>query len=700
MSGIMDFLAQLFTDPYQQGGGPIASLLNPGSAASTATPLTPVSPVAGSPFQFRPGLFGDSIIGRAVRGGLAGLASSTGYTGGSAIGAGFEGATDAARKRQLFNMQNLQAGQEYQGGALNLLSSRLQLERTFKQYQYFQMIPKDMTFDQWVATQGQAGQAAGGPPASAPQVGQQQPPALDPTAQGGQPESTWQPQGGSVANAPQVGQTQPQGGQTAPQPSAGDNAYGIDPDLVNVTDPSAPKVQYALQRLAFMMGQPAADLAQKNIIAGRPYQTGLAILNARAAAGNANITDRGAGTGIYALRTDDQGNPLPPTMIARNPVQVGGLNAAGQPTTNFVFPPVQGAAAEQTPGGPPSLGQGSSLANAPQIGALPPALWTAQQYVESHFDPKLISPKGATGAGQFMPGTAAQYGGNGTDAQKAYMGDLYKKYGNLPTALVAYNWGPGNTDAWIKAGADPQKLPAETQKYVSSVLDLTGQQGAPAPAAGQGGQSDGIVTGLSPFQQKRQGQFADTTNALENSVVPTLQAEQRVLAIMEAMKKFNSGTWSTIKADVIGGLNSAGIPLPKEIMDDPAQVQIALKNNFQAALTQISGFSSQPAAISLTQAQENFAHPNLQPEANLAIGAQAVGTMRWQRAMIADLQKAKLNGTQDPNEFALEWSQKHPLQPYIDAAAKDIGPLKGMAPQSNGAPNTTPPPPPGFIPLQ
>lgn len=343
MSGIMDFLSQLFTDPYQQGGGAIASLLNPGSAASTATPLTPVSPVAGSPFQFRPGLLGDSIIGRAARGALSGLASSTGYTGGSAIGAGFEGATEAARKRQLFNMQNLQAGQEYQGGALNLLSSRLQLERTFKQYQYFQMIPKDMTFDQWVATQGQIGQvgAPGGPPAGAPQVGQgdgtvPMPMGPDGVARpyaNGNPQAT--PPAASIGSAPQVGQTQPQAG-----PSAADNAYGIDPDLVNVTDPSSPKVQYALQRLGFMVSPQAAELAQKNIIAGIPYQTGLATITAQAQANNANLTDKGPGTSNIGLRNGV------PYLISRNPIPVAGYNkVTGAPTTTFAFPPMEGAIA-------------------------------------------------------------------------------------------------------------------------------------------------------------------------------------------------------------------------------------------------------------------------------------------------------------------------------------------------------------------
>lgn len=356
MPGLLDFLSSLVTDPYQQGGGLLAQALNPQSAASsglnTPTAPAPVSPVAGSPFQFRPGLLGDSPLGRILRGAAAGAADSTGYTGIGALGAGFQGATQAAQRRQLFNMQNLQAGQEYQGGALNLLGSRLGLERTFQQYKYFGMVPPDMTFDQWVATQGQTGQA-GGPPAGAPQVGA----ATEPVGANGQQGPYAAPpaaQGSSIANAPQVGQTPPQG-----------NSMPIDPALANVTDPSDPRVIYALQKLAFTMGQPAADMVQKAMIAGMPYQKALAVVTSQASAGNANVQDRGPGTGVIGLRTDAQGNPLPPQIIARNPVQVPGVDpVTGAPKTNFVFPPIGGlVGASGNTGAPPQTqnGQGTSF---------------------------------------------------------------------------------------------------------------------------------------------------------------------------------------------------------------------------------------------------------------------------------------------------------------------------------------------------
>ena len=48
---------------------------------------------------------------------------------------------------------------------------------------------------------------------------------------------------------------------------------------------------------------------------------------------------------------------------------------------------------------------------------------------------------------------------------REYFGKMLDKYGDPKLAAIAYNWGPGNTDKWLMAGADPSKLPRETQKY-------------------------------------------------------------------------------------------------------------------------------------------------------------------------------------------------------------------------------------------
>lgn len=107
--------------------------------------------------------------------------------------------------------------------------------------------------------------------------------------------------------------------------------------------------------------------------------------------------------------------------------------------------------------------------------------------VESSGDPNAVSPKGARGLMQLMPGTAKAPGygippaKDDSNAENlrvgtAYLNAMLQKYnGNLEYALAAYNWGPGNTDKWIADGADPAKLPAETRDYIPKVMAAMGQ---------------------------------------------------------------------------------------------------------------------------------------------------------------------------------------------------------------------------------
>ena len=85
------------------------------------------------------------------------------------------------------------------------------------------------------------------------------------------------------------------------------------------------------------------------------------------------------------------------------------------------------------------------------------------------------SSAGAMGIAQFMPATAKQYGINPDIPEEAAIGMgkhlryLMDKYENPKLAAIAYNWGEGNTNKWLKAGADMDKLPKETKKYVASL---------------------------------------------------------------------------------------------------------------------------------------------------------------------------------------------------------------------------------------
>jgi hypothetical protein len=94
---------------------------------------------------------------------------------------------------------------------------------------------------------------------------------------------------------------------------------------------------------------------------------------------------------------------------------------------------------------------------------------------ESRGNPTAGSPKGARGLMQLMPGTAKELGvedptnpAQNVKGGVKYFDQMLRKYGNVKDALVAYNWGPGNADKWIKGGRSGA-LPQETQKYINNI---------------------------------------------------------------------------------------------------------------------------------------------------------------------------------------------------------------------------------------
>jgi hypothetical protein len=53
---------------------------------------------------------------------------------------------------------------------------------------------------------------------------------------------------------------------------------------------------------------------------------------------------------------------------------------------------------------------------------------------------------------------------------RAYLAQMFQRYGNWTDAVGAYNWGPGNMDQWIAGGRSAERLPAGVSRYISKVL--------------------------------------------------------------------------------------------------------------------------------------------------------------------------------------------------------------------------------------
>jgi soluble lytic murein transglycosylase-like protein len=90
---------------------------------------------------------------------------------------------------------------------------------------------------------------------------------------------------------------------------------------------------------------------------------------------------------------------------------------------------------------------------------------------ESGWNPNAVSPKGATGLAQLMPGTARTLGVDINDPKEnleggaRYLRAMYDKFGSWRLALAAYNAGPGAVEEY--GGIPPY---TETKNYVIAIL--------------------------------------------------------------------------------------------------------------------------------------------------------------------------------------------------------------------------------------
>ena len=97
------------------------------------------------------------------------------------------------------------------------------------------------------------------------------------------------------------------------------------------------------------------------------------------------------------------------------------------------------------------------------------------------------NPNGPQGPMQVSAAAAADLGGgNRFDLAenrmlgRGYLALMYQRYGNWPDAIAAYNWGPGNMDAWIGSGRWRSSFPLEVERYQGRVLRDAGLDRTPA----------------------------------------------------------------------------------------------------------------------------------------------------------------------------------------------------------------------------
>jgi soluble lytic murein transglycosylase-like protein len=155
--------------------------------------------------------------------------------------------------------------------------------------------------------------------------------------------------------------------------------------------------------------------------------------------------------------------------------EVPAKDIAGFEVEEYVPPPPPPEVRISAVTAPPSATPHELLADAATIHGLRPEFVRSVAAVESAYRTAAISPKGAIGLMQLMPGTAKELGvdphnpAENAEGGARYLKELLLRYSGkrdpVRLALAAYNAGPGAVDRY--GNIPPYR---ETQAYVEKVL--------------------------------------------------------------------------------------------------------------------------------------------------------------------------------------------------------------------------------------
>ena len=175
--------------------------------------------------------------------------------------------------------------------------------------------------------------------------------------------------------------------------------------------------------------------------------------------------------------------PLPASAQVMEIDDAGGVTIHDRPEVTLAT----GATAIETPaahqiGRPRVLDRDNLTDAASQVG-LSADLVEAVAWRESGLRRGVVSPAGAIGEMQLMPGTARDLGVDPFDSRQnfsggaVYLSTLLRRYdGDMMKALAAYNAGPKAVDRY--GGVPPYK---ETEAYVAAILDRLSRRATASP---------------------------------------------------------------------------------------------------------------------------------------------------------------------------------------------------------------------------
>lgn len=183
-----------------------------------------------------------------------------------------------------------------------------------------------------------------------------------------------------------------------------------------------------------------------------------------------------------AAQTTAGDQPTTPTPAAATAtVSTASTSAAAISAQRAVTPAVSTALAGKRAALPAAAAPWlSTIRSAATKAGIDPDLLTSLVWVESSFQPDAVSPAGAVGLAQLMPGTAKGLGVDPTnpaqnlDGAARMLGGLIEQFGRVDLALAAYNVGPNALTRGLAQGRTPGSGYAEA--VATKYRTITGRE--------------------------------------------------------------------------------------------------------------------------------------------------------------------------------------------------------------------------------
>jgi Transglycosylase SLT domain len=262
-------------------------------------------------------------------------------------------------------------------------------------------------------------------------------------------------------------------------------------------------------------------------------------------------------------------------------------------------------------------------------GGKDPLMWRSN--LDGPQGPMQVSQAAATDVG----------GGNRWDPNenralgRAYLAKLHERFGNWSDAVMAYNWGPGNLDLWIRGGRAIDEVVPAVATYRDRVIRDTG---IPTEAA-EGAPSRTVSAAIPRVDADSQDEDVFREDRIKNrqlrlSFHQNSETIRRLQGLLDAIANLKPGRASD---RAVGWLGSADIDARLLARGESSAVRQMEEAGARLVLTTVRSLSGRPGYEVFDALANAKSINNLKLDVARQIASIVVAKLRSENALIAVL---------------------------------------------------------------